>query len=226
LARAEILAFLDADCVPDPGWLASLLAGFAAAPGQAVLAGPVRVYPEVPGSLRPAEAFELVYAFRQQWQIDRHGFAATANLAVRRAAFAAVGPFGGIATAEDLDWGQRALAAGFPTHFLPGAVVWHPARKTWPELVGKWDRQVSHYWSLQPPGAAGRATWALQAVAVGLSPLAEAGRILRTDRLSGPVERLMAFGVLARLRLYRAGRMLAALVDARVRTRSRHWNRE
>jgi GT2 family glycosyltransferase len=225
LARGAILAFTDADCIAEPDWLDGLLAGFAAEPGTGVLAGPVRVYPEVPGQPSPAEAFELLYAFRQQWQIARHGFAATANLAVRREVFAAVGPFGDIAIAEDLDWGQRARAAGFPTRFLPRAAVWHPARRSWFELTRKWDRQVSHYWGLQPPGLAGRLAWGLQACAIALSPLAEVGRIVGTRRLMGPRERLMAFGVLARLRLYRARRMLAALVDEGVRTRSRRWNR-
>ena len=112
LARAEILAFLDADCIPDPGWLAAILAAFAADPACGVLGGAVQVFAETPGRPNAAEAFDLVYGFRQELTIARHDFAATANLAVRRAVFAAVGGFAGLAVSEDMDWGRRAKARG------------------------------------------------------------------------------------------------------------------
>ena len=96
LARAEILAFLDADCIPEPGWLAAILAAFEADPACGVIGGAVRVFAETPGRPNPAEAFDLVYGFRQELTIARHDFAATANLAVRRGVFATVGGFAGL----------------------------------------------------------------------------------------------------------------------------------
>src|SRR5690606_34782002 len=150
LARAEILAFLDADCVPDSGWLAAILAAFAADPDSAVLGGAVRVFAEADGRPNPAEAFDLVFGFRQELTIARHDFAATANLAVRRAVFAAVGGFAGVAVSEDMDWGRRAKLAGFATRFLPEARVQHPARRSMSDLRHQWDRHVSHHWSMQP----------------------------------------------------------------------------
>jgi GT2 family glycosyltransferase len=225
LARAPIVAFLDSDCIPDPGWLAALLARFAAEPEAAILGGAVRLYAETPGRPNVAEAFDLVYGIRQEWTIRRHGFAATANLAVRRPVFEAVGGFAGLSISEDMEWGMRAKARGFATRFAPEAVMRHPARRSMAELRRQWDRHVSHHWSMQPKTARGRAAWAARAAALAASPLGEIPLILRTDRLDGPRQRLDALQGVVRLRLYRARRMLAELLDTRGQERSARWNR-
>ena len=225
LAGAEILAFLDADCIPDPGWLAAILAAFAADPACYVLGGAVRVFAETPGRPNLAEAFDLVYGFRQELTIARHDFAATANLAVRREVFAAVGGFAGLSVSEDMDWGRRAKIAGFPTRFAPEAMVRHPARRSMSDLRRQWRRHVSHHWSMQPTTMRGRVEWALKAAVMAVSPLAEIPRVLGSDRLHGPRQRLAVFRVLAAMRLYRARRMLAELAGPASRQRSTRWNR-
>jgi GT2 family glycosyltransferase len=225
LARGGLLAFTDADCRPDPGWLAALVAGFAADPGAAVLGGRVEVVAADPAAPTPAEGFDIVYGMRQERQIARQGFAATANLAVRRAVFEAVGPFAGIALAEDMDWCRRAAARGWPVRYAPDAAVRHPARPSFAALARQWDRHVGHAWAALPPGPAARLRWLLRAAAVAASPLAEIGPLLATRRIAGPRQRLGALGVLVRIRLYRAGRMLRALVAAEARQGGLGWNR-
>jgi GT2 family glycosyltransferase len=225
LARGAILAFTDADCLPDPGWLTALAAGFAAAPGVGVLGGPVEIFAADPAAPRPAECFDILYGMPQQRQIRRQGFAATANLAVRAGVFAAVGPFAGIAFAEDLDWGRRAGALGWPVRYLPGAVVRHPARPSFDALARQWDRHIAHAWAMRPPGWRMRARWLVRAGTVAASPLAAIVPLLRTRKLTGPRARLGAFAVLTRLRLYRAGRMLAALGGGEARRGNLRWNR-
>ncbi|WP_297970782.1 glycosyltransferase, partial [uncultured Amaricoccus sp.] len=225
LARAPIVAFTDSDCIPDPGWLATVLATFAADPACAALGGSVRVFAATPERPNLAEAFDLVYGFRQELTIARHGFSATANLAVRREVFAAVGGFAGLSVSEDMEWGRRAKRAGFPTRFVPQAVVAHPARRSMSDLRRQWDRHVSHYWSMQPKTVRGRAEWALKAAAMAASPAAEIPRILGSCRLRGARQRLAAFRALAAMRLYRSRRMFAELADPASRQRSARWNR-
>ena len=211
LARAPVVAFLDSDCIPDPAGLPAMLAGFAADPDCRILGGAVRIFAADPARPNLAEAFDLVYGIRQEWTIARHGFAATANLAVRREVFDAVGGFAGLSISEDMEWGMRAKAKGFPTRFAPGAVVRHPARRSMADLRRQWDRHVSHHWSMQPKTARGRAEWALRAAAMAASPVAEIPRMLGSDRLQGPRQRLDAFTGARGMRLYRARRMLAEL---------------
>ena len=225
LATAPVVAFLDSDCLPDPGWLAAMLAGFAAEPACMIQGGAVEIFAADPARPNRAEAFDLVYGIRQEWTIRRHGFAATANLAVRREVFAAVGGFEGLHISEDMEWGMRAKARGFPTRFNPEAVMRHPARAAMADLRRQWDRHISHHWSMQPKTARGRAAWAARAVAMAASPLAEIPRVLAAAQLRGPRQRLDAVDPGMRMRLYRARRMLAELVDPGARQRSAHWNR-
>ncbi len=224
LARAPIVAFLDSDCIADPGWLPAILEGFED-PDCGILGGAVRIFALDPARPNLAEAFDLVYGIRQEWTIARHGFAATANLAVRRTVFEAVGPFAGLSISEDMEWGMRAKAKGFPTRFAPAAVVRHPARRSMADLRRQWDRHVSHHWSMQPRTVRGLAEWALRAGLLAASPMAEIPRILSSDRLRGPRQRLAAFRALAAMRLYRSRRMFAELADPASRQRSAHWNR-
>jgi GT2 family glycosyltransferase len=223
LARAPILAFTDADCLPEPGWVAAILDRFAADPELVVLGGEVHLRIATPGRPSMAEAFELLFAFRQRRQIAEAGFSVTANLAVRRAVFDAVGPFGGIDVSEDLDWGRRAAALGFPTVFVPEAVVCHPARRSMAALRDKWGRHVTHFYRLQADR--GRLRWALTIPLMALSPLAELPVVLFSDRIAGPRTRALAFAGLVQIRAFRAWRMLLAMLDGAGETRRLRWNR-
>ena len=225
LAAAPILAFTDSDCIPEPGWVAAILARFAAEPATGIIGGDVRVFAADPGRPTPAEAYDLIYAFRQRTHIARRRFSVTANLAVRREVFAAVGPFGGLEVSEDLDWGQRAAALGHATRFAPEMVVRHPARRDMAALRAQWDRHTSHFYATRAATARGRLKWALTIPVMAASPLAEIPRILASDKVAGPRARWQVFRGLAGLRLHRARRMLEALQGGRARTASREWNR-
>ncbi len=225
LSRAPVLAFTDGDCRVERDWLAAILRHFAADPDLAVLGGDMRLTLADPGDPTAVEAYECVYAFPQTLYIFKKGYSVTANMAVRRSVFDAVGPFAGIGVSEDRDWGQRARAMGFVTAWRPDVVVHHPARRTMDELLDKCDRNVSLDFTTEAVGLAGKAKWTAKALALGLSPLAEIPRIARSDRVAGFRDRRRAFQGLAGLRLYRAKRMLQALVSADVRTASTRWNR-
>lgn len=134
-ATGERLLFVDSDCAPRPGWAAALEAALVRAPvaGGAVtfdldadrwsLADNIAAFHELLGD-RPAEA-------ASQRPLG------SLNLAVRRDAWDAVGPFDeALPTSEDFDWILRARAAGLPTAFVPAAVVEHlPARRDRAALV-------------------------------------------------------------------------------------------
>jgi GT2 family glycosyltransferase len=226
IARAPILAFTDSDCIPDRGWTAAILARFGADPGLAAIGGEVRIFVAKPGRPSPAEAFEMLYAFRQESQIARMKFSATANLAVRREVFEAVGRFKGIDTVEDLDWGQRAARFGFVTRYAREMVVHHPARADMAALKAQWDRHTSHHFRLRAGSPAARVKWALTALAMAASPLFEVPHIFGSEKFSSSHERWMALRGLTKIRLYRAQRMLASLVDMEVRSASVEWNRK
>lgn len=117
-ARAPLLAFTDADCEPQPGWLA---AGVRALADAGLAQG--RVIPDPDAPLGPFD--------RTLWVDGESGFYETANLFVRRDLFDRVGGFdewlriGGRPFAEDLWFGWRAVRSGARTRFAEDALVHH-----------------------------------------------------------------------------------------------------
>ena len=220
-ANSDCLAFIDADCAARPGWLAA--AHSVAAAGQ-IAGGDVTIETADPARLTGIEAFECVFGFRQQMYIrDRH-FSVTANLAMPRAAFDQVGPFGGIDIAEDLDWGRRAHALGLAMIYRPDMQVLHPPRPDMAALERKFDRLTNHDWHSHV--ASGRPLWRWQAraIAMALSPLVDGITLLLSPRLSGAANRWRGLAALVAIRLYRCRRMLA-MASAPPAGGAMMWNR-
>lgn len=141
VATAERLAFIDADCVAAPGWLAALAGCLDASP---LAAGPVNLLTDDPPST--AERLESLWRFRQREHVERDGWAASANLGVRREAFEAVDGFDEAyrRIGEDVDLCLRAGAAGHALAFCPAAVVEHPAESRVATIL---RRAAAHGWS-------------------------------------------------------------------------------
>jgi glycosyltransferase involved in cell wall biosynthesis len=118
-ARADAIAFTDADCVPTPGWLR---AGLGALEEADLVQGAVR--PDPSASMRPFD--------RTVWVVGEAGLYETANLFVRRPAFERVGGFEDLVAAhiaapfgEDVWFGWRARRAGATSAFCEEALVHH-----------------------------------------------------------------------------------------------------
>ena len=223
-ARGEILAFIDADCFADPGWVAAIHAAFAD-PAAQILGGDVRIAYDDPGHLTLLEAYESIYAYRMDIYIRRDGFTGTGNLAVRRGVIKAVGPFAGLGVAEDVDWGRRATGAGFDLRYVPAMRVYHPARRSFAELTRKWDRHLGHFFTDATARRFGRLRWGLRTAVMAASPLGEIPKILVSDRVQGPRARLLAFLGVARIRLYRARVMAWLLAGGDPDRLTGVWNR-
>ena len=119
--RGEVLAFLDADCRPAPGWLAS---GLAATASHDLVQGQVLPDPQV--GLGP---FDRTLAVT-----GPHGLFESANLFVRRELFERVGGFpegleavsdGAAPFGEDVVFGWLARRAGGRTGFDEQALAFH-----------------------------------------------------------------------------------------------------
>ena len=224
-AKGEILAFTDADCVVDPGWLPRIVQFFEDHKDVHAVGGDVYILRDDPDHATPLEAYEGVYAFRTRMYIEKMGFTATNNLSVRAETMAKVGRFGGKEIAEDRDWGHRARDMGYPVHWTQDMIIHHPARATFAELCKKWDRHTSHDYVKIHGQSLGRLRWLARTAALAVSPVAEIPRILTAKRISGPRERMLAFWVLVKIRLYRAWIMLKMAVSKKtVERMSAAWN--
>lgn len=219
-ASADMLLFIDADCRAHPRWIASA----AAALGRAeIIGGDVQIDRVDPARPTALEGYESVFAYRQARYIAREGFSGTGNLAMKRPIFDAVGPFGGIAIAEDRDWGQRARALGYVTHYVPEMIVYHPARKSFDELAEKWRRHIAHDLAKHRSSGGSTLGWRLRALAMIASIVPHSLAIMGSQRLAGLRNRLNAIGLLARIRWFRCAEMLR---QARIGTSgASKWNR-
>lgn len=222
LAGADLLAFIDSDCVAQPGWVAGIVRYFGTHPETDVIGGDVRISRADPGRATAIEAYESVYGYRMPLYIRRDGYTATCNMAVRRAAFRKVGDFAGMQIAEDVDWGRRAKAHGARIDYVPEMRIQTPARSSFQQLTRKWDRHIGHDFA-RVAGGRGYLRWTLRALALMASPLAEIARIARSDRISGPRERGLALVCLTRIRLYRGWRMLGLLIGGDGRSLTGAW---
>lgn len=223
-SNGAILAFIDADCTADPGWIAAIEAAFAD-PAAEILGGDVRIAMDDPDRPSLIEAYESVYGYRMERYITQDGFCATLNFAAQREVMDAVGDFGGREMAEDRDWGQRATRAGHDMRYVSGMRVYHPARASFAELARKWDRQIAHDYAAWRARRRGRLRWGLRALAMALSPPAELGRVLASDRVRGARARALAWAGVARVRLYRARVMARLLAGADAEALTGRWNR-
>ncbi len=223
-SSGALLAFIDADCRADPGWISAAVAGLTAEGSTGVVGGDVRIDFGDDKHLTPLEAYEAVFAYRQKLYIGRHGYSGTGNLAMRRGVFDIVGPFGGIHTAEDMDWGRRARAAGHPAMYRPDMIVYHPARTTRAELETKWRRHVAHSLVLHRQSGGSDLGWAARSAMVLASAVPHIGMVLTSPRLPGFANRLRGIGVLIGIRAFRAREMLRQRAGSAT-AGSESWNR-
>src|SRR5579883_212199 len=214
-ARGDILAFIDADCRAHPDWLDSALRMLNAAPARTILGGDVQIWRENRTAFSALEAYESVFAYRFKLYIEQHGFSGTGNLVLRKSDFDFIGPFRGIDVAEDIQWGQRARAAGYTFRYTPEMVVFHPARQTLRDLFVKWDRHIQHAVNAGTKTVLWRARWTLRALAIAVSPLIDWTKVITSDRIQGAPARTKAILVLVAVRAYRAYRMISLLLSSK-----------
>lgn len=210
-AAGDVLAFVDSDCRPAPDWLET---GLAALSRCDFAGGRVDVLTQDGTHMSPTEAFERVFAFDAESYVLKKGFAPSGNLFCPRTVFQAVGGFGN-GVSEDVDWSHRATGLNFRLGYAAGAVVGHPARRTWRELRGKWLRINSESYALMIRKSHGRLKWLLRALALPLSAVVHSEKVLRSRRIAGFRQKCGALAVLYRLRFWRMFDALRLLTGLR-----------
>jgi glycosyltransferase involved in cell wall biosynthesis len=140
-SHGDVLAFTDADCVPDPGWARALVAALGP-DGVGLAAGPIEAW----RSERLVERYQAVRALRAD-RAFRHPvlpFAQTANAACPRRIFEAVGGFDPACRfGGDLDFCWRVQrGTGTRLVYTPAAVVRHRHRTTWRGLFALYEKNA------------------------------------------------------------------------------------
>jgi glycosyltransferase involved in cell wall biosynthesis len=125
--RGEIIALTDADCVPQPGWLAGGVR--AIRDGADVVGG--AIVQRASAAPTVWERYDRATYLRQERFVREQRFAATANLFVRTAVVADIGGFRPeLVASGDLEFGHRATDAGYALAYSADAPVLHHPRTT------------------------------------------------------------------------------------------------
>jgi Glycosyltransferase like family 2 len=136
---SDTLIFLDADCVPQDGWLRTLVTALDRWPDAAAISA--AMMPE-------AETFVQhcgqISGFHEHLSINEAGprsVIATFSLLVPRSVWDSLGGLDSrFRAAEDVDFSVRATQLGMALYLEPTAMVFHmPSRKTWRAL---WQHAV------------------------------------------------------------------------------------
>jgi mycofactocin system glycosyltransferase len=137
LARHELLAFLDSDCVASARWLAELVPDFSDSTISAT-GGMIRAYERRSTLGRYEDTHSSLFMGRQESLVSLDGpltYLPTANLLVRQAAWKKVGVFAPLEFGEDVDFCRRLLLHGARIHYLPRGLVEHDYRATLPAFL-------------------------------------------------------------------------------------------
>jgi GT2 family glycosyltransferase len=116
-AQGEVIAFVDDDCVPDPGWLKALTGAMDEAD---ITIGRTRP---------PEDQMHRIGPFSSYLDIDHNGSFSTCNIAYRRQVLEEMNGFDEVRfvwpNGEDTDLGLRSVKAGYRDAFVFEALVWH-----------------------------------------------------------------------------------------------------
>jgi glycosyltransferase involved in cell wall biosynthesis len=141
-ATGDLLVFLDADCIPEAGWLAAHEARHRL--GESVVGGAVRY--DADSYWRLVDNLSSFHICDVTAARGPRPFLPTLNLSVQASVFRAVGPMDTeLPRGEDLDWTIRSAAAGYPPFFESAARVWHrpPGRDTAGAVLKRWGTSGS-----------------------------------------------------------------------------------
>jgi cellulose synthase/poly-beta-1,6-N-acetylglucosamine synthase-like glycosyltransferase len=132
-ADGEIIAFTDADCVPEKDWVRKGVETLLNANADMAGGKVSFILPEPPSA---AEMIDSITFMQNEDNIRKWGRAVTANLFVRKSIFEKAGLFAEAESGEDFNWTKRATQKGFSLVYAGDAVIYHPAR-TLRELLEK-----------------------------------------------------------------------------------------
>jgi glycosyltransferase involved in cell wall biosynthesis len=197
VARGEVLAFTDSDCVPLPDWIEKGVAALLRVPDCGLVGGKVEVFFRDPKRPTAVELYESRTAFLQQEYIEVGRFAVTANLFTFRKVVDDVGVFDAeLKSGGDLEWGQRVAAHGYPLVYAEDARVAHPARSSYRELYRKVARTVGGIKDMQGRKNCRFLGWGRGFVIDSLPPMRSSLRAWRDPGLRGVGSKLKVIAVL------------------------------
>lgn len=186
IARGEIIAFTDSDCIPAPNWIERGVAKLQSVPNCGIVGGKIEIFFQDLEHPAAAELYDYIDYLNQKLYIEQFNFSATANLFTYKHVFDHVGKFAGnVGMSDDREWGQRVASFGYALSYADEVRVAHPARYSLAQLLAK-ERRIARGHAVYkhrkedfPP-----LRWNYDSIMTHLPPLPPVFRILRLKDIS------------------------------------------
>jgi glycosyltransferase involved in cell wall biosynthesis len=150
LAKGEVIAFTDADCIPHPDWIANGVKHLLRSHNCGLVAGKIEIFFKNPNRVTPVELYESITAFPQKQLLEKRRYGATANLFTFKKVIEQIGCFNpNLKSNGDVDWGKRVFACGYNQVYAEDACVQHPARHSFGQLYKRTIRLAGGVYDLQ-----------------------------------------------------------------------------
>ena len=142
-SKGSVIALTDSDCIPSPEWLACGVRDLIALDCD-IVGGRVEFLPSSLAELNIFEIFEEArFSLAQQHVFVKYNSVVTANVITYRVSFEKAGLFNSSLRAlGDMEWANRAVAKGLILKYSADAVVHHPRRSTYRDILLKIKRDA------------------------------------------------------------------------------------
>ncbi len=141
LAKGDVVAFTDADCIPAFDWLEKGVSNLLQVPNCGLVAGKVEFFFKDLNRPTVVEFYDSLYALPQKKFIEEDKFGVTANLFTFKSVLNEVGLFDHtLKSGGDRKWGEQVFSSGYQQIYADDACVAHPARDSYRQLYTKFIR--------------------------------------------------------------------------------------
>lgn len=149
LAKGEVIAFTDADCIPASDWIEKGVENLLKVPNCGLVAGNIEIFPKDINHPTSVELFEIATAFPQEQHLRDLKYGATANLFTFKSVIQEVGTFNqDLKSGGDLDWGRRVYGHGYQQVYAEDVRIAHPARVSFNQMRQKVVRLAGGHYDL------------------------------------------------------------------------------
>ncbi len=150
VAKGDIIAFTDADCIPAQDWIEHGVKALLETPNCGLVAGKIENVFSDPQNLTAVELYESIMAFPQREFLEKYRYGATANVFTFRSVIETVGGFNAsLKSSGDVEWGQRVFSYGYRQLYGERVCVAHPARASFRQLYSRTVRHAGGRYDLE-----------------------------------------------------------------------------
>ncbi len=143
VAKGEIFAFTDSDCIPAADWIENGVTALINNPDCGIIGGKIKLFFRDRDRLTAVELYEDLTAFPQKRHIELNNFTPTANLFTYQEIFDEVGKFNQkLKSNGDREWCQLVYQQGYGIKYAEQAMVSHPARSSFKQIYRRYLRMA------------------------------------------------------------------------------------